>query len=118
MSPGEVLLLSASVLVLYAASAIGLATLFGRGDRVPAWLRIAVVPSAPTFGSQRRRVYSALALMFMVVGQGLLVIYLLGSTADRLGWLIVVSEFALAGALTAYLVVKRVNHGRGGHPGR
>jgi hypothetical protein len=45
--------------------------------------------------------------MFMVVGQGLLVIYLLGGTADCLGWLIVVSEFALAGALTAYLVVGR-----------
>lgn len=109
MNLGELLLVTASAFVVSAASIIGIATVMGRGDRVPHALQEAIVPSAPTMGRGRKRAYVAIALAFALISQGVLLSWLVSDSAYLPGAVVVVSEFALALLLVLY--VARPAHG-------
>lgn len=103
MTLGELTLLSASSFVVYAACAIGWATLRGRAHRVPGWLRSAVLPNAATMGRKRRRAYLTITLSFMLISQGLLVFGLMGGEAP-VGRVVVLAEYTAVIATSVYLL--------------
>jgi hypothetical protein len=102
MNLGELLLLCASALVVSAASVIGIATATGRSSRVPTALQSAIVPSGGHHGRWWKRGYLAIAVAFLVLGQGVLLVSLLLGSIDLLGAVLVVTEFALIVLLVLY----------------
>jgi hypothetical protein len=103
MSNAELLLLTGSVFVVYAASVVGSATVLGRTGRLPPVLQTAIAPGATTMGVWRRRAYLGISLSFMVISQGLLLLWLV-SNFPNVGDFIVVGEFAVAMLMTLYIV--------------
>ena len=104
MNLGELLLLSGSAFVVYAASCAGIATVLGRSHRVPQLVQGALAPGAKTMSGWRRGVYLAIAAAFGLIGQGLLLVWLISGQPDLVGYAIVFAEFALAVILAVYIV--------------
>jgi hypothetical protein len=104
MKNAELLLLTGSAFVVYAAAVVGSATVLGRTERIPRSLQTAVIPSAAGRGAWWRRVYLGISVTFMLISQGILLIWLV-SEPPSVGSLIVIGEFVLALLVAAYIAL-------------
>jgi hypothetical protein len=98
----EVALLVGSALAVFASGALAVATLVGKGQRVPQPWQFAVA-NAATMGKWHRRGALGIALFFCAISQCVLVLYLASSSLSMLGVLLVIIEFVLAVLIVRYL---------------
>lgn len=103
MTPAEILLLAGSALAVFAISAVSVAVLAGQDGRVPRTIQLAVAPNAERMRGWERRFALAIALFFVVMSQGVLVLYLVGAQVGSSGVLIVGAEIVLAALIGLYL---------------